>query len=136
MKENWIFFVNDLKRYSLVGAISTMFAYISYPTVNWILDSTFLSFLSSCFLNVTMSYFLQRRFVFKSSRSWRKEYMHFWLGSFFTILISGIILFLLKSIGINDVFANFISVTLSAVLNFIYQRQITFGHRLRNRQGE
>jgi len=121
-----------LGRFGITGGLATLISYISFPLIyETIFDRQFfaLSFVLASFINVSASYFMQRKFVFKSSRNWLPEYAHFWFNASLLISVAFLALYaLMHWTQINPFFANFIVVTLSAIASYIVHNTITFGN--------
>jgi putative flippase GtrA len=120
-----------LGRFGIAGGIATLISYISFPLIyETIFDRQFfaLSFVLASFINVSASYFMQRNFVFKSSKNWLPEYAHFWLNASLLMSVAFLALYsLVHWTQINPFFANFIVVTLSAIASYMVHNTITFG---------
>lgn len=121
-----------LGRFGIVGGLATLISYISFPLIyETIFDRQFfaLSFVLASFINVSASYFMQRKFVFKSSKNWLPEYAHFWINASLLMSVAFLVLYaLVHWAQINPFFANFIVVTLSAIASYIVHNTITFGN--------
>ena len=121
-----------LSRFGIAGGLATLVSYVSFPFLyETIFDRQLyaLSFVLAGFINVSTSYFMQRKFVFKSRKKWLPEYAHFWLNASLLMSVAFLVLYaLLYWAKINSYFANFIVVTLSAIASYIIHNTITFGN--------
>lgn len=121
-----------LGRFGIAGGLATLISYTSFPLIyETIFDRQFfaLSFVLASFINVSASYFMQRKFVFKSSKNWLPEYAHFWLNASLLMSVAFLALYaFVHWTQINPFFANFIVVTLSAIASYIVHNTITFGN--------
>jgi putative flippase GtrA len=119
-----------LGRFGIVGSLATLISYISFPFIyETIFDRQFfvLSYLLASFINVSTSYFMQRKFVFKSNKNWILEYAHFWLNASLLMSVAFLVLYVLVNwVQINPFFANSIVVTISAVASYIIHNSFTF----------
>ena len=132
-----------LLRFGFSGVISTCVAYVSFPLLFILYDDTVglydsdyltnpawrfnIVFLLSTFVNVTISFILQKNLVFKTSNPWLAEYIRFWLGSIIIIAGGyGVLYYLVDYKLLKPLLANFMVVTLSAVLNIITHSLVTF----------
>ena len=131
-------------RFAFTGVVSTGFALISLPTIfsfnlwlfkayygaslTQIYDTIFnISYCIAVAMNVTFSFVLQKRAVFRTTIHWFYEYIRFWMGSL-AILLLGYILFLLlmNKFNVGLFVANLIVVASSAVMSFIFHSAVTF----------
>jgi putative flippase GtrA len=124
---------SDLRRvgrFGLAGGISTLVSYVCFPLVyeKLFLSRNFVaSFALSTFINVTVSYLLQRTYVFRSRNSWAAEYVVFWTNAALIIMVAFVTLAaLLKILGLSAFIGNFIVVSCSAVASYWLHKNITF----------
>jgi putative flippase GtrA len=121
-----------LGRFGIAGGLATLISYVSFPLIyETIFDRQLfaLSFVLASFINVSTSYFLQRKFVFKSNKNWALEYAHFWLNASILMAVAFIVMYVLVHwMQINAFFANFIVVTISALASYMIHNRITFGN--------
>ena len=136
--------LNLLGRFAVGGIISTIIAYFSLPVIFTFLlhlvkdmnpsqfiqyrDVVFdISYILAVFINVSSSFYLQKKVVFQSSRKWFFEYLRFWIGASGIGLISYFALLWLKNIlGLNIFVSNAIVVSLSSIVSFVFHYMITF----------
>jgi putative flippase GtrA len=136
--------VELLSRFMISGVVSMAIAYFSLPCIFFLLSfiaanvvnpeiinlSKFifpLSYFLAIIVNTTSSFVLQRKAVYRSKESWLNEYLKFWTGSLLIIIISLIIFLFLTHVWYTDIFvANIIVVSVSTVLNIIYNALVTF----------
>lgn len=136
--------VKLLSRFAVAGITSTVFAYFSFPIIfNLIMlmakeNKLFelmryrgvvlnVSYMFALILNVSISFYLQKKVVFRSKRQWLREYIKFWMGALGIVLIGYFVLLWLTNIINLDIFiSNAIVVTFSAVLSFLFHYIVTF----------
>ena len=121
---------NKLRRITIVGGLSTLLAYVSFPLIyETIFDYQLftLSFILASFINVTASYSMQRIFVFKSTKRWFLEYLHFWFNGSLLLAGSFIGLYGLEQwTSMNPFTNNFIIVTVSSIASYVVHDRVTF----------
>ncbi len=124
------FWSNKSIRYLVVGGVSTIFAFITFPLVHYQVfknTSVISSYILATFLNVTFSFVGQKFVVFKTSGSIWKDYLAFWIGSALIIVLGYMLLICLINYCELSIFlSNGIVVTLSAIGSFGYHNYITF----------
>jgi putative flippase GtrA len=118
-------------RFAIAGAVSTLFAMFSFPIVyEEIFRRNYfdLSYVLSCALNLSLSFTLQRYFVFQSNRSILKEFVRFIFGALFLMLIGYIIVwYLVRYFTFNIYLVNVFVVLIIAIASFLWHKLITFG---------
>lgn len=137
-----------MRRFAVTGVISTGFAFISLPVIFWIISSIVhlyftadenhlhnivfnVAYCLAVFMNVTFSFVLQKKAVFKTKEHWFSEYIRFWIGALGIILIGYFLLRILMSqLSLTIIIANTIVVLFSAIASFLFHSFITFRMRL------
>jgi putative flippase GtrA len=119
-----------IRRFGIAGGFATLISYFSFPLIYETLFDHKLfevSYLFASFINVTASYVMQRKFVFKSNKYWLPEYIYFWTNAGLLSIVSFVILYgLIYWLHINLFLSNFIVVTLSAIASYILHKNVTF----------
>jgi len=124
MIRNRIFF-----RAIVAGMAVTTFAFFCFPYIYNLfgVNHIFISLILSTVINVNVSYFSQRLFVYNSENFWLNEYIRFWGNSILIIILGNVALYFLVEILFLDGFiSNFIVVVGSAILSFVLHYLITF----------
>ena len=122
-------FKKRVSKFLMAGLLATSVSYISFPIFyEYLFHGEFnISFISSTFFNITFSFVLQRYFVFRSNGHIFYEYLRFFSSA---LLIIGVAYFSLKylvnSLNIQVIYANFMIVTASAVISYLMHSFITF----------
>jgi len=118
--------------YLIVGSFSTLISIMILPTINFLTNNIKLIYqiTAATILNVTISFCLQRFFVFKSNKKIFIEYIKFWFSSFFVLVFcNSILFFLIEEFLINVFISNLVVTILSALLGFIIHTRFTFSER-------
>lgn len=120
-----------LTRFAIAGAIATVFAMFSFPLIYEELlgkNHFSLAYMTSCLLNVTLSFALQRYFVFQSKKKLIKEFFKFVSGAGFLMLIGYVAVYLLvEHMKFNSYVINIVAVSITSVASFVWHKFITFG---------
>lgn len=120
-------------RYSLAGAFATIFSMFSFPLIyeELFLKNYFnLAFVISCILNVALSFFLQRVFVFRSKNKILKELTKFLMGAAFLILVGYAVTYIfVQYMGLSSYRVNIAVVAMSSVASFVWHKFLTFGDK-------
>lgn len=117
-------------RFSVAGGIATTISYFTFPAIYEYLFYKRLieSYLVSTILNITVSFFLQKYFVFRSTKKIFHEYLLFFSGAMGLVVLSYLLLqYLIYELRLESFYANAIAVTLTAAVSFIYHSKLTFG---------
>jgi putative flippase GtrA len=122
--------LNQFGRFGVAGIFVTLLSCVSFPFMYEIIfDKNFftLSFIIAGFVNVTTSYVLQRIFVFKSTKKWLTEYIHFWLNASLLMIAAFILLYVLVHWGsFSPLVSNLFVVAVSAILSYVVHNSVTF----------
>lgn len=122
---------HKLGRFGLAGGLATFISYLSFPLIyETFFDRQLfiLSYIMASFINITVSYVLQRKFVFKSNKHWLPEYIYFWINASLLMLTAFFILYgLVHWLHVNSFLSNFIVVTFAAIASYLIHNSITFG---------
>ena len=118
-------------KYALAGALSTVFSMLSFPFIyeEIFLKNHFnLAFAISVILNISISFSLQRIFVFKSKNKLIKELTKFITGAVFLTVVGYVVGYIFVHLmGFSSYKVNMTVVALSSVASFIWHKFITFG---------
>lgn len=82
-------------KYVLVGAWNTLFGYVLYASITWVLDSCFhvpysymYSFVLSNFISISQAFVAHKYLVFKTKGNFWREYRKGWMVYGTTALVS------------------------------------------------
>lgn len=122
-------FHTKVSRFFITGLLATGLSYVSFPLFyEYVFDKSYnLSFFWSTFLNVTFSFTLQKYFVFKSKDHFFYEYIKFACSALLIIFVAYFSMqYLILNMMIKSFYANFLVVTISAIVSYLMHSLITF----------
>ena len=135
MKKIWTLYkkYEELINYLVVGVMTTVISWITYAVCRLIMNvdnaiimqiAVFLRW----FAGVVFSYFMSRKFVFKSKNPRiLKEAIDFTTSRIVTLFLDMFIMWILPTIfHVNDWIATFISAVLVVIMNYIFSKFIVF----------
>lgn len=122
---------SQVARFAIAGAIATVFSMLSFPIIYEELfgrDCFSTAYILSCAFNVSLSFGLQRFFVFKSKENLVKEFARFVFGAVFLMLIGYVLVYLfVEYMAFNSYLVNIVVVAFISVASFLWHKLITFG---------
>lgn len=135
MKKIWALYkkYEELINYLVVGVMTTVISWVVYAICKLIMNvdnaiimqiAVFLRW----FAGVVFSYFMSRKFVFKSKnpKIW-KEAVDFTTSRIVTLFLDMFVMWLLPTIfKVDDWIATFISAVLVVIMNYIFSKFIVF----------
>ncbi len=116
-------------RFILSGIVVTGISYISFPICfNYLFQKHFnLAFLFATLFNITISFLMQKYFVFRSKGDFLKELIKFTFSACLLIIISFFALrVLIIYLKFEAFLSNFIVVSISAITSYLIHSYITF----------
>jgi putative flippase GtrA len=123
--------VKEMIRFGIAGAIATIFAMFSFP---FLYEDIFfrryftIAYVLSSALNVSLSFSLQRYFVFKSRGPLFNEFLKFTLGALFLIILGYMISYVfIEFFLFNAYVVNIVVVAATSISSFLWHKVITFG---------
>ena len=135
MKKIWTLYkkYEELINYLVVGVMTTVISWITYAVCRLIMNvdnaiimqiAVFLRW----FAGVVFSYFMSRKFVFKSKNPRiLKEAIDFTTSRIVTLFLDMFIMWILPTVfHVNDWIATFISAVLVVIMNYIFSKFIVF----------
>lgn len=135
MKKIWALYkkYEELINYLVVGVMTTVISWVTYGICRLFMNvdnaiimqiAVFLRW----FAGVVFSYFMSRKFVFKSKNpKILKEAIDFTTSRIVTLFLDMFIMWLLPTIfKVNDWIATFISAVLVVIMNYIFSKFIVF----------
>jgi len=130
-----VFIFRRLKiiRFGLAGALSTLFALASFPVIYYFFgQNTYFaaSYVSASFLNIVVSYVLQRKYVFRSKHNILRQFIKFVSVAILLSASAYIFVFIaIQVYGFSTFTSNGFAVALSAVVSFLVSDRFTFADR-------
>ena len=125
--------LRELLLFGASGALSTAVAYVTFPLFYLKVfgsDHFIAALACSAVINVSVSFLLQRIFVFRSRGRWMREYLQFWVGASIVAAAAYAVLYLFVRVMAWDAtLANAVVVTVSAIASFAYHQSVTFARR-------
>lgn len=118
-----------LKKFLFSGLLVTLLSYLSFPLIFYYFNEAYfnLSYLISAIINISLSFFLQKFYVFKSNNKISKEYFRFLLNTICITFIYYIFLYLMvKYFLLNFILSNSILTTLAALSSYLVHSKFTF----------
>lgn len=135
MKKIWALYkkYEELVNYLVVGVMTTVISWVVYAICKLIMNvdnaivmqiAVFLRW----FAGVVFSYFMSRKFVFKSKNpKILKEAVDFTTSRIVTLFLDMFVMWLLPTIfKVDDWIATFISAVLVVIMNYIFSKFIVF----------
>ncbi len=135
MKKIWALYkkYEELINYLVVGVMTTVISWVTYGVCRIVMNvenalimqiAVFLRW----FAGVVFSYFMSRKFVFKSKNpKILREAVDFTMSRIVTLFLDMFVMWLLPSIfHINDWIATFVSAVLVVVMNYILSKFVVF----------
>lgn len=135
MKKIWALYkkYEELINYLVVGVMTTVISWITYGVCRIVMNvenalimqiAVFLRW----FAGVVFSYFMSRKFVFKSKNPHvLREAVDFTMSRVVTLFLDMFVMWLLPSVfHINDWIATFVSAVLVVVMNYILSKFLVF----------
>ncbi len=135
MKKIWALYkkYEELINYLVVGVMTTVISWITYGVCRIVMNvenalimqiAVFLRW----FAGVVFSYFMSRKFVFKSKNPHMlREAVDFTMSRVVTLFLDMFVMWLLPSVfHINDWIATFVSAVLVVVMNYILSKFLVF----------
>lgn len=135
MKKIWALYkkYEELINYLVVGVMTTVISWVTYGICKLVMDvenalimqiAVFLRW----FAGVVFSYFMSRRFVFKSKNPRvLREALDFTTSRIVTLLLDMFVMWLLPTVfRMDDWIATFISAVLVVIMNYIFSKFIVF----------
>ena len=135
MKKIWTLYkkYEELINYLVVGVMTTVISWITYAVCRLVMNvdnaiimqiAVFLRW----FAGVVFSYFMSRKFVFKSKNpKILKEAIDFTTARIVTLFLDMFIMWILPTVfHVNDWIATFISAVLVIIMNYIFSKFIVF----------
>lgn len=135
MKKIWALYkkYEELISYLVVGVMTTVISWITYGVCRIVMNvenalimqiAVFLRW----FAGVVFSYFMSRKFVFKSKNPHvLREAVDFTMSRVVTLFLDMFVMWLLPSVfHINDWIATFVSAVLVVVMNYILSKFLVF----------
>jgi putative flippase GtrA len=117
-------------KFGITGVLATGVAYVSFPFIYiYVLAGKhhLAAYIFASIINITVSFTLQRIYVFRSANAWFPEYTQFWASAALIIFISYVCMnALIFRFHINPVVANSIIVTFSAITGYLVHSKLTF----------
>ncbi len=135
MKRIWALYgkYEELINYLAVGGMTTLISWLTYAACRLIMDvdNAFIMQIAvflRWFTGVVFSYFMSRRFVFKSKNpKMLREAVDFTTSRIVTLLMDMFVMWLLPTVfKMDDWIATFISAVLVVVMNYILSKFIVF----------
>lgn|SRR5690554_5654221 len=121
---------NNIIRYVFFGGLTTLINLISYAVLRNLMDYNMANFIS-ILLAIFFAYFVNSRFVFKSTsktiRERFNEFFKFIAARISTMIIEllGVFIFV-DIIGLNDMLTKILIQFLVLILNYIFSKLIVF----------
>lgn len=138
MKKIWALYkkYEELVNYLVVGVMTTVISWVVYAICKLIMNvdnaivmqiAVFLRW----FAGVVFSYFMSRKFVFKSKNpKILKEAVDFTTSRIVTLFLDMFVMWLLPTIfKVDDWIATFISAVLVVIMNYIFSKFIVFNKK-------
>ncbi|RKJ43033.1 GtrA family protein [bacterium 1XD8-76] len=135
MKKIWALYkkYEELINYLVVGVMTTVISWLTYGVCRIVMNvenplimqiAVFLRW----FAGVVFSYFMSRKFVFKSKNPKKfREAIDFTMSRVVTLFLDMFVMWLLPTVfHINDWIATFVSAVLVIVMNYIFSKFLVF----------
>ncbi len=135
MKKIWALYkkYEELINYLVVGVMTTVISWVTYGVCRIVMNvenalimqiAVFLRW----FAGVVFSYFMSRKFVFKSKNpKILREAIDFTMSRVVTLFLDMFVMWLLPTVfHINDWIATFVSAVLVIVMNYIFSKFLVF----------
>ena len=116
-------------RFIVSGIVATGISYISFPlSFDYLFDKNFnLAFLFATAVNITISFLMQKYFVFKSEGYLLNEFIKFTFSASLLVFVSFVALKILVLHFKFDAFiSNFVVVSISAITSYLIHSNVTF----------
>ena len=116
-------------RFIISGAIATLVSYVTFPFfyIEIFPNSYYSAYGLSTFLNITISFVMQKYFVFRSPNSLLLEYVRFVASATVLVIIGYLALgYLIFNMHIHPALGNFIVVTVTAISSYLVHTLVTF----------
>jgi len=109
-------------KFSIVGIINTLVSYITFIILNYATQREFFSLSIAYFTAMLISYFLNKRYVFKANE---RKILEFIFINIFMLSVNSAMLFILnKYSGVAVEFSQAICMLVISVLNFVFYSHI------------
>ncbi len=135
MKKIWALYkkYEELINYLVVGVMTTLISWTTYAVCKLIMNvdnavimqiAVFLRW----FVGLVFSYFMSRKFVFKSKNpKILKEAFDFTTSRIVTLFLDMFVMWILPTVfGVDDWIATFVSAVLVVIMNYIFSKFIVF----------
>ncbi len=135
MKKIWALYkkYEELINYLVVGVMTTVVSWAAYGICKLVMNVDNVVIMQAAvflrwFAGVVFSYFMSRKFVFKSKnpKIW-KEAIDFTTSRIVTLFLDMFVMWLLPTVfKVNDWIATFVSAVLVVIMNYIFSKFIVF----------
>ncbi len=114
-------------RYILVGGFNTVFAYLVFVGLYYLLDFYNLALFIQYIITINVSFLTMRYYVFRSSGNFKREYVKAWTVYLGMLLFNFIAINLMvKGLKINPEISQAVYIVVSTILIYILHKHFSF----------